>query len=90
MTLCGALGVETVPVLFRGMWSEALLARLIAEIDTERQEGFVIRRADAFTVERFQTSLAKWVRAGHVVSATHWRTAPLVPNGLKGDADAGA
>lgn len=76
------LGIPTVPVLYRGPWAPALVRDLASVIDTDRQEGFVLRTAGAFPMRDFPRHVVKWVRAGHVQTDTHWRDAPLVPNGV--------
>ena len=77
------LGLESVPELYRGEWDEALVRDL--EIDTDRQEGYVVRIVERFAFTSFETSLAKWVRKGHVQTDQHWMFAEVVPNGLKTD-----
>ena len=74
------LGVELVPVRYEGLWDEALVREL--EVDTERSEGYVVRDAGAFGYEEFGQRVAKWVRAGHVQTDSHWMHRAVVPNGL--------
>lgn len=78
---CELLGLEHVPILYRGPWDEALVRAI--EVDTECSEGYVVRLADAFDFEDFDRSVAKWVRSNHVdASNTHWMYAEIRPNGL--------
>jgi hypothetical protein len=74
------LGVPVPPVLWRGVFDERALRAL--RLDTERQEGFVVRTAEGFEAAAFATRVAKWVRRGHVATDTHWMHAAVVPNGL--------
>ncbi|MFE9480368.1 RNA ligase family protein [Streptomyces spororaveus] len=74
------LGVPTPRVLWRGVFDERALRRLM--LDTARQEGYVVRRAAGFAREDFGRCVAKWVRGGHVQTSTHWMFAQIVPNGL--------
>ncbi|MFD0205849.1 MULTISPECIES: RNA ligase family protein [Saccharothrix] len=74
------LGVPVPPVLWRGVFDERALRRL--RVDTARQEGFVVRTVDGFARDEFGRRVAKWVRAHHVRTDTHWMTAPVVENGL--------
>ena len=74
------LGIVPVPLLHRGPWEDGLVERLAAGLDPTRQEGFVVRVADAFPEAEMPTRMGKWVRAGHVQSEVHWSKAPLVPN----------
>ncbi|MEV4679337.1 RNA ligase family protein [Streptomyces kurssanovii] len=74
------LGVPVPRVLWRGVFDERALRAL--KPDLARQEGFVVRTADGFMAEEFGRRVAKWVRAGHVRTDTHWMHAAVVPNGL--------
>ena len=75
------LGIEPVPVLYRGPWDEKLLRSLA--LDTERQEGYVVRTSAAFGYSDFSAHVAKWVRSEHVQTENHWMHSAVVPNGLK-------
>ena len=68
------------PVLYEGLWDEAIIRDLI--LDTEKQEGYVVRLAESFAYRDFSSSLAKWVRKGHVQTDQHWMFAEVVPNRL--------
>lgn len=79
------LGLQTVPVLYRGVWDEAAVKACYS--GTSRmggvQEGYVVRLAKSFTLDEYPTSLAKFVRADHVATgAAHWKSAAVVPNKL--------
>ena len=75
-------GLTTVPELYRGEWDEASARELIAGLDTASQEGVVVRITERFHYDDFGTSLAKWVRRGHVQTDQHWMFAEIVPNQL--------
>lgn len=79
------LSLETVPVLYRGVYDSNVIDELTDAIDTNTQEGYVIRLAERFQFEAFGRSIAKWVRKGHVQTDQHWMHAPVVPNGLKNE-----
>ncbi len=74
------LNIHTPPVLYRGIWDEAVLRAL--HIDTQTMEGYVVRRAERFSYQHFNQNVAKWVRKNHVQTDTHWMFANIVPNGL--------
>ncbi|MFE3021152.1 RNA ligase family protein [Streptomyces sp. NPDC059256] len=74
------LGVPVPAVLWRGVFDERALRAL--RLDLSRQEGYVVRTVEGFTAGDFPHSVAKWVRAGHVQTDTHWMHAAVVPNGL--------
>ncbi|WP_228976549.1 RNA ligase family protein [Streptomyces sp. DH12] len=74
------LGVPVPRVLWRGVFDERALRRL--RVDTARQEGYVVRTAEGFPAAEFGRRVAKWVRAAHVRTGTHWMHAAVTPNGL--------
>ncbi|MGW1618112.1 RNA ligase family protein [Streptomyces sp. NPDC002172] len=74
------LGVPVPRVLWRGVFHERALRAL--RLDPGRQEGYVVRVADGFDAREFGDRVAKWVRAGHVRTDTHWMHAAVVENGL--------
>ena len=71
------LGLCSVPILWRGIFDERALRDLVP-----RGEGHVVRWEGAFDRQLFGDAVAKWVRAGHVVTDKHWMTSQVVPNGL--------
>ncbi|MFG2128254.1 RNA ligase family protein [Streptomyces sp. NPDC048751] len=74
------LGVPVPRVLWRGVFDERALRAL--RLDLGRQEGYVVRGVDGFAAQEFGERVAKWVRAGHVRTDTHWMHAAVVENGL--------
>lgn len=78
---CKLLGLTTVPVIWRGIFDEKFLRDY--KFDTDKQEGYVIRLADSFKFEDFDTSLAKFVREGHVTTSNHWMNEKIIPNILR-------
>ncbi|MEI5523998.1 RNA ligase family protein [Streptomyces brasiliscabiei] len=74
------LGVPVPRVLWRGVFDERALRAL--RLDLGRQEGYVVRVVGGFGAEEFGARVAKWVRAGHVRTDTHWMHAAVVENGL--------
>ena len=77
---CNLLNLVHVPVLYRGIYDENFLKNY--KINTEKQEGFVIRVASSFEYENFNKSVAKWVRKGHVQTSDHWMYNKIEPNKL--------
>lgn len=76
------LGIQSVPVLYEGVFNESVITQLIKNFDTEKNEGFVIRLAGSFHYTEFEQSVAKWVRENHVQTDTHWTHSKVVPNKL--------
>lgn len=81
---CEDLGLDVVPVLYTGTFSEAMLRELSESMDTESCEGFVVRLRDEFEITDFKTSVAKWVRKNHVQTDGHWMYSEITPNTLRG------
>jgi tRNA splicing ligase len=78
-TFAYALGVPTVPVLFKGSVSSVEeLESVTMEILSQGSklgpeiEGLVVRAADSFSDEYFPLKVMKWVRKGHVTTDQHW------------------
>lgn len=88
---CAArLGLETVPMLYRGSWDEKAVKACWtgrSAFDGE-QEGYVVRIAEAFPDDvpdrnNFSRFSAKYVRIGHGQTDDHWLRQAVVPNLLK-------
>ena len=82
------LGVDLVPVLYRGPWNQELIQALgnpgVPSAYGPEREGYVVRLADGFDFWDFDDSVAKYVRSGHVdPNSGHWAQKAVVPNGLK-------
>lgn len=78
------LGVPHVPVLYRGIWSEAAAKACYTKQSRcgGEQEGYVVRLASAFAYDDFKRSVAKFVRKNHVQTDEHWLSKPVEPNRL--------
>ncbi|GAB3969442.1 hypothetical protein GCM10029978_040750 [Actinoallomurus acanthiterrae] len=74
------LGLPVPAVLWRGVFDERAVRAL--RLDTERQEGYVVRTVDGFHRDEFARRVAKWVRREHVRTDRHWMLGPIVENGL--------
>jgi len=81
---CKLLGVDLVPVLYRGPWDAGVakdLWPLPSRFGSEA-EGYVVRLAGSFKLSEFARSVAKFVRKDHVQTDQHWMHAEIVPNGV--------
>ncbi|WHO71101.1 RNA ligase family protein [Rhizobium sp. BT03] len=76
------LGIVPVPTLYRGPYEAGLFEQTAASLNRTRQEGFVVRTADAFPEADMSVRMGKYVRANHVQSETHWMQSELIPNRL--------
>jgi hypothetical protein len=74
------LGLCSVPVLYQGVFDEQYMRDLT--LDLTKQEGYVVRLADAYSFEIFSQSVAKWVRPGHVQTDQHWMAKAVEKNNL--------
>lgn len=77
---CELLGLSTVPVLYCGPWDESKIRSI--RIDTNQQEGYVVRYASGFRYTEFSQNVAKWVRPNHVQTDKHWSKSQVIPNKL--------
>ena len=77
------LGVTPVPVIYRGVFDVKTVEHIANNFDVENKEGFVVRIAEDFSYNQFDTHVAKWVRAGHVQTDKHWMHSKIIPNQLK-------
>lgn len=77
------LGLKMVPVLYRGIWDEKLIRGIhLEERDGNPCEGYVVRRACSFSYGNFRKYMAKYVRAGHVITSHNWKRQSIVKNTL--------
>lgn len=77
------LGIPAVPVIYDGIWDEARIKRLVADLDLSRNEGVVVRVADAIPYGEFRNKVAKFVRKDHIQTEKHWMYGQAVKrNGL--------
>lgn len=77
---CDLLGLTPVRILYRGIFDIDFVKNF--KVDTNIQEGFVIRLSSGFELKDFKSSVVKWVRKGHVQTNEHWMNSVIVPNGL--------
>lgn len=82
-----ALDITPVPILYDGVYDRKIIEQIAATLDTDRQEGFVMRLADELAYPtgtppygQFFQGVAKWVRRGHVQTDQHWMHGPVIPN----------
>lgn len=78
------MGLETVPVLYRGVWDEWAIKACWRETSTfgKEQEGYVVRNAVNFLFSNFRENVAKYVRPQHVTTNQHWMYQAVIPNQL--------
>ncbi len=75
------IGIIPVKTLYRGIYDERKIRNL--NLDSSKQEGYVIRLCNSFSYDDFDKSLAKYVRKNHVQTDDHWRTSEIIPNKLR-------
>ncbi|MNJ76481.1 hypothetical protein D3C77_737690 [compost metagenome] len=82
MEWASRLHLATVPVLYRGIWSEEAAKACYTKhsLCGGEQEGYVVRLAAAFAYGDFKRSAAKFVRKNHVQTDEHWLSKPIEPN----------
>ena len=85
---CKLLGIEHVPVMYRIYnWNTLgephyLEDHDVVGFDPAKQEGYVIRNSEKFHHRDFSSNVAKYVRANHVQTDTHWMHSEVIPNKL--------
>jgi len=78
------LGLETVPVLYRGKFDADKIKALYQEkYNGDDMEGYVVRLEGEFAYSAHRHSVAKFVRANHVKTSDHWMHQALETNGVK-------
>jgi len=81
---CDALDLCVVPTIFFGKWSNAkTMEEEFDKLLPKGQEGYVVRLFGEFGFDEFDTSIAKYVRKGHVQTGNHWMYQEVIPNKLK-------
>lgn len=86
---CLDLKVETVPVVSEGKWQgETAMywmfdSYLGSGYEGDEVEGLVVRIADEIPLDKWPTSVGKFVRKNHITTDQHWMTKPVVKNSLK-------
>lgn len=80
---CNLLGLQHVPVLYRGPWNSQIIEELPSKMDLTKQEGFVVADGGRFHYDDFDKHMAKYVRKNHVQTDEFWMNKPVVSNKLK-------
>jgi len=86
---CERLGLVTVPVLYEGIYSEnELLYIQEFVLDSERDEGYVVRNSGRFHYNEFGLNVAKFRFKEFTdkldEETTHWLNKPVIKNSLIG------
>ena len=74
------LGIESVPVIYRGIFDEMKVKSLFLSEDT--CEGYVIRVIDSFLLKDFKFKVGKYVRKNHITTHGGWMRSQLITNKL--------
>jgi hypothetical protein len=80
-----ALGLPTVPVLYRGPYdSKKIKALFQKEYQGSEMEGYVVRAVDAIRLEHYRLFVGKFVRENHVQpDAERWFHSKTIKNDVK-------
>lgn len=84
---CELLNLEHVPVIYEGAWNENIICSLwpFSSDFAEMPEGYVLRVREAFLIDDFQKSVAKFVRKNHVQTDETWFKGEWLSNKLRND-----
>ncbi len=66
------IGIESVPVIYDGIFDEEKLKALSKNNNWSGCEGYVLRVADEIHYSEFKNKAAKWVRENHIQTVKHW------------------
>lgn len=80
---CERLGLEYVPILYRGAFPVQKFELPDKSAFGSIIEGYVVRLIDEFPLENFSHSITKWVRPDHVQTDIFWQK-NWQPNKLRG------
>ena len=75
------LKLKVVSVLYQGIFKEDIILELAKNL--KNKEGFVIRIVDDISFQDWNKYSAKYVRANHVQTDSHWMNEKIVKNKLK-------
>lgn len=76
-------GITAVPILYEGIYDRNIIKRVTSNLDTKKQEGYVIRNRDSFNYDDFKCNVGKYVRKSHVQTDKHWMHSELEINNLE-------
>lgn len=80
------LGLNLVPVLYRGpyyehLWYDVTIKLSLEDKKQDKCEGFVVRPTDSFLLSQFRQKVAKYVRADHgQTHGVHWHHSQIETN----------
>ena len=80
------LDLPLVPVLYDGIYNIDIMKTLSERVERSKNttEGYVMRLADEFHYSEFRKSVAKYVRANHVINNHgHWTQRKIIPNEIQ-------
>jgi hypothetical protein len=78
---CNLLGLKHVRVIDRFLFDENKIKNI--KIDTNIQEGYVVRNSGSFEYDQFSNNVLKYVRKNHVQTDKHWSQEKIIKNKLK-------
>ena len=76
------LGLKLVPELYVGKYNEKVVKEIAKKVVEHGGEEIVIRNIKSFRYEDFSKNVAKYVRANHVQTNTHWTQQIIKKNNL--------
>lgn len=76
------LGIVLVPELYIGKYDAEIVKTIAKKVINNGGEGVVVRNIDEFLYQDFSQNIAKFVRANHVQTDTHWKNSEIKQNHL--------
>ncbi len=75
------LGIVSVPTIYDGIYPKEWITKIQYDLN-RKQEGYVVRLAEAIAYRDFKYKVGKWVRKNHVQTSEFWMHSKLEPNEL--------
>jgi ATP-dependent RNA circularization protein (DNA/RNA ligase family) len=85
---CAGLDLYHVPTVSKFTWDDEHAREMAYNIELwpmtyPNKEGYVVRVMDAFNLDDWEHSIAKYVRPNHIQTDEHWMEQEVIPNGLR-------
>jgi hypothetical protein len=78
------LGLQTVPIIYDGIWDENIIKKLYNPVYNEEQcEGYVVRLYEEYNYGSFRNCVAKFVRKNHITTHGHWMRSFIEQNKME-------
>lgn len=84
ITIFANLDIPTPRLLYKGLYDDKIISNLIAELELEHIEGFVIRNQNSFHYDDFSTNVVKWIHSEYNRN-DDWKYQSIISNQLQSE-----